>query len=97
MSQIETEHPSLFSNGNIFVANIETEKAISNFITKPIRHYFSIGLEANLETKIAFLFRHYFSIGLETKIPFLFCTIRNGGRVFIPSLCLEMELFHRKN
>ena len=97
MSQIETEHPSLFRKGNISVSNIETENPISNFVAKPIRRYFSIRLEANLETEIAFLFRHYFSIGLETKIPFLFCTFRNGDRVFIPSLCLEMELFHRKN
>ena len=97
MSQIETEHPSLFRNGNISVANIKTENVISNFVAKPIRHYFSIGLEANLETEIAFLFRHYFSIGLETEIPFLFCTFRNRDRVFIPSLCLETELFRRKN
>ena len=97
MSQIETEHPSLFRNGNISVANIETENPISNFVTKPIRRYFSIGLEANLETEIAFLFRHYFSIGLETEIPFLFCTFRNEDRFFIPLLCLETELFRHKN
>ena len=66
MSQIETEHPSLFRNENISVANIETENPISNFVAKPTRRYFSIELEANLETEIAFLFRHYFSIGLET-------------------------------
>ena len=59
--------------------------------------YFSIGLEANLEMEIAFIFRHYFSIRLETEIPFLFCTFRNGYRVFIPLLCLETELFRRKN
>ena len=64
MSQIETEHPSLLRNGNISVANIETENSVSNFVAKPIRRYFSIGLEANLETEIEFLFRHYFSIGL---------------------------------
>ena len=92
MSQIETEHPSLFRNGNISVANIETENLISNFVAKPIRRYFSIGLE-----EIAFLFRHYFSIELETEIPFLFCTFRNGDRVFIPSLYLETELFRHKN
>ena len=97
MSQIGTEHPFLFRNGNISVANIETENVISNSVAKPIRRYFSIGLEANLETEIAFLFRRYFSIGLETKIPFLFCTFRNGNRVSIPSLCLETEFFRRKN
>ena len=96
MSQIETEHPSLFRNGNISVSNIETENSISNSVAKPIRRYFSIGLEANLETEIAFLFRHYFSIGLETEIPFLFYTFRNGNKVFISSLCLETKLFRRK-
>ena len=64
MSQIETEHPSPLRNGNISVDNIEMENSVSNFVAKPIRRYFSIGLEANLETEIEFLFRHYFSIGL---------------------------------
>ena len=84
------EHPSLFRNRNIFIANIETENSVSNFITKPIHRYFSIRLETempfyfeNLETKIAFLFCHYFSIGLETKILFLFCTFRNGNALSI--------------
>ena len=90
MSKIETEHPSLFRNRNISVANIETENFVSNFVAKPIRRYF-------IETEIAFLFRRYFSIGLETKIQFLFCTFRNGDRVSISLLCLETEFFRHKN
>ena len=97
MSQIGMEHPSLFRNGNISIANIETENAISNSVAKSIRRYFSIGLEVNLETEIAFLFRRYFSIELETKIFFLFYTFRNGNKVSIPSLCLETEFFRCKN
>ena len=97
MSQIETEHPSLFRKGNISIANIETKNVVSNFVVKPICHYFSIRLKANLETEITFLFHHYFCIGLETEIPFLFCTFRNGNRVFISLLCLETELFRHKN
>ena len=61
------EHPSLIRNGNISVANIEKENSVSNFVAKPIRRYFSIGLE----TKMPFLFCK-FRNGNRVSFPLLF-------------------------